>query len=92
MSGPVTFELPNNLTIATAESLHEQLEPLLTTGDDVVLNAAEVKRADTAGLQLLLAFQKALISRSVNMSWSAPSQPLLEAAEQLGLKQMLALE
>ena len=91
MSKPVVVDLPSNLTIATAETLHEQLEPLLNGSDDIVLNASAVERADTAGLQVLLAFSKALEARSVAITWSVPAKPLVDAAEQLGLKQLLAL-
>lgn len=91
MSKPVVVELPSNLTIATADALHEQLEPLLNGGEDVVLNASSVQRADTAGLQTLLAFARAMEARSAVMTWSAPSKILVDAAEQLGLKQFLSL-
>ena len=90
MSDIAIVELPENLTIASVETLHEQLEPLLNAGNDVMLKAAGVTRVDTAGLQTLLAFHKALVTRSLRLSWSAPSQPLLETAEQLGLREALS--
>ena len=91
MAGPVIVDLPERLTIATAESLHEQLEPLLNGGQDVVLNGAEVTRADTAGLQTLYAFSCALSNHGISLSWSSPSSSIVDAAELLGLRQLLAL-
>jgi len=92
VSSPTTFDLPDNLTIANAEALHEELESLANGSVDVVLNASAVSRADTAGLQILYAFQQALKSHNAKLSWSAPSSVLIETAEQLGLKQHLALD
>lgn len=91
MSDTAIVELPDNLTIASVEALHEQLEPLLNAGNDVMLNAAGVVRVDTAGLQTLLAFQRALLARSLQMSWSSPSPSLLDTAAQIGLRETLAL-
>jgi len=92
VASPITFDLPDNLTIANAEALHEELEPLANGSADVVLNASAVSRADTAGLQVLYAFQQALKSHDASISWSSPSSVLIETAEQLGLKQHLALD
>lgn len=92
MTSPVVFDLPENLTIASTEALHEQLEPLSNGSADVVFNASAVSRADTAGLQLLYSFLKTLKSHDASLSWSAPSSVLIDTAEQLGLKQHLALD
>jgi len=92
VASPITFDLPDNLTIANAEALHEELEALANGSADVVLNASAVSRADTAGLQILYAFQQALKSHDASISWSSPSSVLIETAEQLGLKQHLALD
>ena len=92
MASPITFDLPENLTIASAEALHEELEPLANGSKDVVFNASAISRADTAGLQLLYAFQQALKSHNASLSWSSPSSVLVETAQQLGLDQHLALE
>lgn len=91
MANSVTVDLPDNLTIATVEALHEQLDPFAMGSQDVVLNGAHVERADTAGLQTLYAFHQALKAHSAQLTWSAASEVLLEAADNLGLKEHLAL-
>ncbi len=85
------MELPENLAIANAEHLHEQLETLLQKHQDVSLNGANVARADTAGLQTLLAFITALKQHSDSLEWVSPSEPLREAADLLGLTELLDL-
>lgn len=91
MANSVTVDLPDNLTIATVESLQEQLDPFAMGSQDVVLNGEGVERADTAGLQLLYAFSQALKSHNAQMSWLNPSSVLTEAANNLGLSDHLAL-
>ena len=87
----VTVALPDNITIAQAEALHEHLETFLQSNDDILIDGQAVARADTAGLQTLLAFCNALHARDVKVSWKAPSESLRLAAKQLGLSDILSL-
>ena len=91
MADSVTVELPDNLTIANVEALHEQLDTYALASQDVVLNASSVERVDTAGLQTLYAFHQALKAHGANMSWADASSVLVEAAQCLGMKEHLAL-
>lgn len=92
MSEQVTVDLPENLTIASADTLHANLEPYISGSQDVLLNAAEVTRVDTAGLQLMYVFIETLKKSSANVSWGAPSNALLDAANQLGITEQLGLK
>ena len=87
-----TLDLPDNLTISTAEALHEELEPLLLKDSDIEVNGGNVERVDTAGLQLILAFKNALAKRNLGFSWASFSEPLAGAAQQIGLTELLALD
>lgn len=91
MAAPIIVDLPESLTIASAEALHEQLEPVLSAHQNVVLNAEHVSRVDTAGLQLIFAFNCELQKHSLTLDWSAVPSVLIESAEQIGLKGLLAL-
>lgn len=88
MSSEVSFQLPENLTIASVQGLHEQLETLVDQHDHdkIIIQASAVKRADTAGLQLLLAFVNTTKDRQIKLDWNTPSEKLLAAAELLGLE------
>ncbi|GAB1258096.1 hypothetical protein NBRC116494_25980 [Aurantivibrio plasticivorans] len=92
MSNPVTIDLPSNLTISGVEHLHEMLERYATGTDDVVINGANVEKADTAGLQTLLAFRIALDGQHVGMQWQTPNDVIKDAAKQLGLTEHLMLQ
>lgn len=91
MANPTVVELPESLTIATAESLHEQLGAFTAEAGGVVLNAAAVVRADTAGLQLIYAFMQNLHKNEVTCSWCDVPDILSDAAAQLGLRELLSL-
>jgi anti-anti-sigma regulatory factor len=86
-----SVDLPENLTITNVETLHELLEPYIQSSNDIILAAGDVNRVDTAGLQTLYAFSRSLHSRGIGLKWSSPSKELMTAAEQLGLKTLMAL-
>lgn len=93
MANSLEFSLPENLTISHAHTLHDQLEALLETGscEKLVMHAEHVSRADTAGMQLLLALMKVTKDRHIGLVWDQPSKKLIETAEVLGLRSALEL-
>ncbi len=91
MAKPIIVNLPENLTIAGVEGLYSQLDPYVHDTQDVVLNGKKVDRADTAGLQTLMAFLTAMDKNHVKVSWGDTSETLVDAANNLGLKDYLLL-
>ncbi|MFL0799180.1 MAG: STAS domain-containing protein [Agarilytica sp.] len=89
----VDFQLPDNLTIANVHGLHEQLEALVEEeeNDKIVIQAGGVTRADTAGIQLLLAFVNSAKEHQISLDWDHPSDKLLTAASVLGLENALGM-
>ncbi len=89
----VDFNLPENLTIANVHGLHEEFETLVDTKDcdNVVLHGDNVSRADTAGLQLLLAFVNATKEKQIKIHWDHPSEKLCSAAGLLGVDSALGI-
>lgn len=94
MASTIDVHLPENLTIANVHGLHEQLEAIVGEKDydRVVLQAEDVQRADTAGLQLLTAFVHAAKERQLNLDWDKPSDKLCSAASLLGLDGALGIQ
>ena len=84
--------LPENLTITNVEAVYGQLEELCQANKDVVLDGANVTRADTAGLQAICAFAGELKKASLKLSWSNPSAVLTETALLLGMSELLLLK
>jgi len=93
MTTSVDFNLPENLTIANIQGLHEALEALVERRDcdTVILRGEKVQRADTAGLQLLVAFVNASRERQIKISWDHPSEKLCGVAELLGVEKMIGI-
>ncbi|PCK06343.1 MAG: hypothetical protein COA42_17325 [Alteromonadaceae bacterium] len=87
MTSTVDFHLPENLTIVNVQGLHDQLEALADEPgcDTVVLQGHDVARADTAGIQLLLAFVLSLKERDMKVDWNEPSDKLCATADILGV-------
>jgi len=81
--------LPAELTIYSVGELHPQWLACLaepTDADSVAtVQAAAVDEVDAAGLQLLLALQRALSERGRPMHIDTPSQALRIGCEGLGL-------
>lgn len=91
MAESVVVDLLDNLTIASVEEIHKQLDSYAIGSQDIVFNAGHLEPVDTARLQTLYAFHQALKSHSGEMSWSSKSDALIDAAKLLGLTDHLAL-
>lgn len=89
----IEMKLPENLTVAHAHALHDEFEELLNKKniDQLVVHAAGVNRADTAGLQLMLAVVQATNERQISLSWDKPSENLIQVAVTLGIRDALGL-
>jgi anti-anti-sigma regulatory factor len=85
-----SIRLGESLTIDHARSLHESLAPLLDKRE-VVLDAGGVGRVDTAGLQVLAAFVRALEGRGAAVRWRAPTEALQQGARRLDVAGILRL-
>ncbi len=93
MASTLNYELPEQLTVANVQALHEQLEHMVddAKNDRIVLQASGVTRADTAGIQLLYALVLAAKERQIALSWEKPSEKLRIAAQILGMSEHLGI-
>lgn len=87
--GQATIVLPADCRIAELPALHKQLCAALAQPS--TLDGAAVERIDSAALQLLYAFGRDAGARGNPPTWTGASTPLREAADLLGLTQILAL-
>ena len=79
------LELASDLIGTDPEVLKQALLAALVRGQPVVLAGANVSRAGTAALQLLLAFVREAQSRQLNVALRAPSTALCAALATVGL-------
>lgn len=87
------FALPAELTAAVVHALHRQFEQFLQTPGltAIKFEASQIRRADTAGLQLLHAFVRAADERGLSWELVDVSPVLVRSAKLLGLDAALAI-
>lgn len=81
----IQVNLPEQLTIAGSSALHEELARIVESTDVVTLNASQVEKVDTAGLQLIAAFAHERGDQSLITELRHRSDRLTEALAMLGL-------
>ena len=92
-ASPNVLALPAQLDIAAVGELKPRLDAALAAGASLTLDAGAVAHVDAAGLQLLVAFQRARSSSGgAHAGWRKPSDALREAAALLGLDEALCLD
>jgi ABC-type transporter Mla MlaB component len=91
VASKTSFSCSKSLDITQADKLQKRLLAALEKGTDIELAGDQVERADTAGLQLLLAFYRTATHQGASITWKNPSEALLSSAKRLGLASELGL-
>jgi len=91
-AGALVLTLPVHCTLPQAAALRASLLDAVAAGGDIHLDASGVEAADTAGLQLLLAFITQLQQHGRCVQWAQVGAPLQTVAKQLGLLQLLGFD
>lgn len=84
--------LPESLTIGEVGNYHEVLVRHLDRQSEVHIDGQALEVVDGAGMQLLLAFVKDAVSRSLPVNWIGASPRLLGSARQLGVSNAMQLD
>lgn len=84
-SDATLIHLPGDLIGCDVEALRQALLGALVRAQPVTLNGADVSRAGTAALQVLLAFVRDAQLRKIPVSLVDPAPALLDALRHLGL-------
>jgi len=90
-SKKATVKCGNALTIANVADLHSKITSVLEISSIIELDAQEVEKVDTAGLQLLVALSQELEKSDGHLLWKAPSDTLNEAIKITGMTPYLAI-
>jgi ABC-type transporter Mla MlaB component len=84
--------LDATLTIQNVSALYEQMQVLLDEQEEIEIDASSVTSIDTSTLQLLVVLKQTAIKLHKKMSIDFPSDNFIEAAELLGLAEMLDVD
>ena len=79
------FHLEPSLEIKDVEDVHKRLMARLARGAAVTVDVSRVGAVDTAGVQLLVAFQGEAVKRGVSVEFCGNSSALTHALTVLGL-------
>ena len=83
--------LSNFFTIDLVQDFYAELDRALQSESDVEIDASNVERVDSAGIQLLLSFKNELEKHSSQVHWVGASVNLRAAVDQLGVSRDLQL-
>src|SRR5262245_49098116 len=81
----------SDCTMRTIQGLHQELVRLLAGTGPVSVDRSDVRRPNTAMLQLLAAFARDLRAQSRSLEWCGESSSFDRAASALGLTANLGL-
>ncbi len=86
------IELQPKQTLENIEQLHQQLKQMLANQQTVEVDASAVNHIDAATLQLMAAFQQALVKQQKEFIINFPSEHFIEAAQLTGLDEFLKVD
>jgi len=84
--------LDDTLNIDTVLELHGKLMQALKDNDSLEIDAANVNSIDTASLQLLVVLKQEAFKLGKDIVFDFPSDRFIEAAELLGIDNMLGVD
>ena len=84
--------LDATLNINTVTELHGKLMQALKDNDSLEIDAANVNSIDTASLQLLVVLKQEAFKSGKDIIFDFPSDRFIEAAELLGIDNMLGVD
>jgi anti-anti-sigma regulatory factor len=85
-SSDAKVHLESSLEIKDVEDAHRQLSATLARGTAVTVDVSRVGAVDTAGVQLLLAFQREAVNLGVSVAFCGESAAITHALTVLGLR------
>ena len=83
--------LGEDLGIETAADLKQKLSPLVALTEPLALDAGEVRRVHTAGIQVLCALAQDRRQAGLDTGFSATSDAFLDAVRLLGVATQLGI-
>jgi anti-anti-sigma regulatory factor len=81
-----------SLDIRQVSELKPQLLHVLEAAQPVTIQAQDIERSDTAGLQLLTAFFIDARAKGIAIAWDQPSEALRQSASLMGVAGLLELD
>lgn len=87
--GMQTIRLPAELDISRVAEMQADLKAGLGSDGECELDALNVSRVDTSGVQMILAFMRSAQARGVSVRLANPPEHLVLAIAKLGLTEVI---
>lgn len=91
MAKTINIVCEDSVDISGIAELHNQIATQMVEGCTISLDASQVERIDTTGLQLFATLFNDAPSKNITVSWLNPSDALRTSARLLGLEELLQL-
>ena len=88
----ITLHCPQHLNITMVDGFKETLQSALDEGGDCKLNVALVEKMDSTGLQLLIAFQQALVKQGCHLVLKGDSDVFTSTLETVGMSTLFTTQ
>ena len=85
-NAPCTLQLPSNFTIAAVGEIHNKMTSIFGLDKTIIeIDGGEVESVDTAGIQLLHAFENNAMAKDKEIYWIQASEKIATTSEFLGI-------
>lgn len=91
MAKTINIVCEDSVDISGIAELHNQIATELEEGCTISLDASQVERIDTTGLQLFASLFNEAATKNMTINWVNPSDTLRSSASLLGLEELLQL-
>lgn len=92
MAKTVNIVCEDSVDISGIAELHNQITSEMEEGCTISLDASQVERIDTTGLQLFASLFSDAANKKMTVNWVNPSDALRTSASLLGLEELLQLD
>lgn len=89
---PIEFVLDETIDLSSITRFYDQLNKLLGTSKPVIINSCQVKKIDTAAVQLISIWFSSATRNNIDVKWKNIDGVFFNTVKKLGLTKFLALE
>lgn len=85
------MKLEGPVTIADVSELYSKFKEAIASGESLTIDCSNVESMDASALQLLTVVSQEATNQGIELKWDEPSEPMLNAADLLGLRNEIRL-
>ena len=87
-----TVKVPKHLNITMIDNFHQTMMPIIESESEIILDASDVEKVDSVGIQMLFSLKKTVEDHNQIMHLENVPEVLIQTAKQLGFEKKIGLE